>query len=413
MQIAGLMLINITCVVMTWQADTLVALLIAQTASLLSAGVLLERDASSSHRIVSAAIAFPCLLLGCALILALTGTSSLADIESTLRASYRPERADLLVGAGSILGVMATILIVAGCGIQAGLFPFHLISTDMFERSPPWMTGFLALMQRAQALLLIGRIGGAMPGFEATWQLALLILGAASALAAAVLVSRCESLRSLAGHAWLLHGGIVAVALAVAIAEPVVADSAGSSATLADSGGDVPWQMLSARETVLLMFVVAGAALCGLLACEHYLRMPDRRIDFLDDLAGLGRQNPLAAAALIVPLLTLIAVPPLPGFWGMVFLTANAFLPGIESTVSPVLVPSLIVLLALFVVTVGMLLVAGRIVFVMSLVYFHEPIRRLSASGSMLSLISAVFAAVVLTGTGVLPHSLLRLLHKL
>jgi len=411
-RIAGLMLINVACVVLTWQAGTLVTMLIAQAACLLSAGLLLKSDQLSGHRVVAAAVGFPCLLLGFALIITLTGTTDVADIETTLAASYQPDRADLLAGSGSILGIMAAVLIIAGCGIQAGWFPFHLISGDLFEHSPASTSMFLALTQRAQALLIIGRIGTAMAGFEGTWQLVLLILGVASALACAVLVSRCESLRLLSGHAWLLHGGVLAVGLAIMIAEPDTANSGNSVA--ATSGADeAAWQMLTARETVLLMFIVSGSALCGVLACEEFLRLPDRRVDFLDDLAGLGRQSPLVAASLAIPLLTFISIPPLPGFWSLVFLTANAFLPGNESNTSPVLVPSLLVLLALFAVVVGMLLLASRIVYVMSLVYFHEPVRRLAASGGMLSLATAALASVVLATAGLLPGRLLQLLHSL
>ncbi len=412
MRIAGLMLINVACVGLTWQAGTLVTMLIAQAACLLSSGLLLKPDVLSGHRVVAAAVGFPCLLLGFALIITLTGTTDLADIEMTLAASYQPDRADLLAGSGSILGIMAAVLIIAGCGIQVGWFPFHLISGDLFERSPASTSAFLALTQRAQALLIIGRVGGTMVGFEGTWQLVLLILGVGSALACAVLVSRCESLRALSGYAWLLHGGILAVGLAIMIAEPDTANSvtSGNAAAAAD---DSAWQILNARETVLLMFVVGGAALCGVLACEGFLRLPDRRVDFLDDFAGLGRQSQLAAASLAIPLLTFVSVPPLPGFWSLVFLTANAFLPGNESSTSPVLVPSLLVLLALFAVVVGMLLLAGRIVYVMSLVYFHEPLRRLTASGGMLSLTTAALATIVLATTGLLPGRLLQLLHSL
>ena len=204
----------------------------------------------------------------------------------------------------------------------------------------------------------------------------------------------------------------LAVGLAIMIAEPDTANSGNSVA--ATSGADeAAWQMLTARETVLLMFIVSGSALCGVLACEEFLRLPDRRVDFLDDLAGLGRQSPLVAASLAIPLLTFISIPPLPGFWSLVFLTANAFLPANESNTSPVLVPSLLVLLALFAVVVGMLLLASRIVYVMSLVYFHEPVRRLAASGGMLSLSTAALASVVLATAGLLPGRLLQLLHSL
>lgn len=397
---------NVACVGVALQAGSLVTLLIAQAACLLSAGLLLDRHLRPAHRI-AAAVAFPCLLIGFALLTALAGTSDLADIATTLRSSYRPDRLDLLAGAPSILGISATVLVIAGCGLQAGLIPFHSISADLFDDSPAWRAGLLALTQRAMALLILTRVGTSMPGFEHTWQLILLILAAASAVTAALLVSRCESLRTLCAHAWLLHGGLVACGLAIVIAAPETAGSTSIATTHSE------WSLLSPSETVVLLFLIGGAALCGVLASESFLQLPERRIEFFDDLTGLGRQNTLVAAALAIPLLTFIAVPPLPGFWGVVFLTAQAFLPGIESTDSPVLVPSLLVLLALLAIVTGMLLLAGRVAYVLSLVYFHEPLRRFSASGGMIALVGSVSIAVVLLAAGLLPQRLLEMIHLL
>lgn len=402
MRTAALILINVACVGVAAQAGSLVTLVIAQATGLLSAGLLLQSPKKSGHRI-AAAVSFPCVLLGAALLIALSGTSDLANIESTLRYSYRPERLDLLTGAPSILGIATVVLITAGCGVQAGLVPFQSVLSDVFEESPGWTAGLVAVTQRALALLIVGRIGTAMTGFEHSWQLVLMILAAASVATAAVLVCNCDSLRSLCGHAWLLHGGLVMFGVSLLIAAPPTATDP----------VDSNWSLLSARDTVLLVFGTGAVALWGALASESFLRLPDRRIDFFDDLTGLGRQSSLLAATLAMPLLTFIAIPPLPGFWSIVFLSAHAFLPGIESTDSPVLVPSLLVLLTLFVITAGMLLLAGRVIYLLSLVYFHEPLRRLHTGGNAVALAGAVSIAVVLLAVGLLPQRLLEFLHSL
>ena len=402
MRTAALVLMNVASACVAARSGSLITLTIAQATGFLSAGLLLEPHRRSGHR-VAAAIGFSCVLLGIAFLIALTGAGHLIDIERTLRFSYRPERLDLLTGAPSILGISSVVLISAGCAIQAGLIPFQSILCDVFEDSPAWDAGIVAVTQRAQALLLLGRIGAAMPGFEHTWQLVLLIVAAGSAVMAAVLVSRCESLRSLSGHAWLLHGGLVTFGVALFITAP-------DPTTVAIESDR---SLLSGRDTVLLAFATGAFALSGVLACENFLRLPDRRIDFFDDLTGLGRQNSLLAAALAIPLLTLIAIPPLPGFWSIVFLAAHAFLPGIESLDSPVLVPSLLVLLSLFAIIAGMLLLAGRVVYLLSLIYFHEPLRRLPAGGSTVALASSVSVAVLLLAFGLLPHRLLEFLHSL
>ena len=56
----------------------------------------------------------------------------------------------------------------------------------------------------------------------------------------------------------------------------------------------------------------------------EYLGRPDRRLDGVDELAGLGRTRPLAAAMLAVFMFSLAGVPPMAGFWGKLLLFGSA-----------------------------------------------------------------------------------------
>ena len=47
-------------------------------------------------------------------------------------------------------------------------------------------------------------------------------------------------------------------------------------------------------------------------------------MDAVDELAGLGRTRPAAAAVLAVCLLSLTGVPPLAGFWGKLLVFGSA-----------------------------------------------------------------------------------------
>ena len=54
----------------------------------------------------------------------------------------------------------------------------------------------------------------------------------------------------------------------------------------------------------------------GTLATLVYLGRRDRRLDVVEELAGLGRSRPLPAAALALFAVSLVGIPPAAGFWG-------------------------------------------------------------------------------------------------
>ena len=95
------------CAILTWAATTLDALLTLSVVSLVAAGLVIREvrgpiDFDADVRV--ATVGFASLLCGTGLLLALTGTTDLAGIESTLAANYQPDRSDLLTGRGFDLG---------------------------------------------------------------------------------------------------------------------------------------------------------------------------------------------------------------------------------------------------------------------------------------------------------------------
>ena len=67
-----------------------------------------------------------------------------------------------------------------------------------------------------------------------------------------------------------------------------------------------------------------AAATIGAFAVLEHLGRPDRRLDAVDELAGLGRTRPAAAAVLAVCMFSLAGVPPLAGFWGKLLVFGSA-----------------------------------------------------------------------------------------
>jgi NADH-quinone oxidoreductase subunit N len=74
---------------------------------------------------------------------------------------------------------------------------------------------------------------------------------------------------------------------------------------------------LGAGGLAALLFYlgVYAAATVGVFAVLNHVGSVERPIDGVDELAGLGRTQPLAAVAMSIFLFSLAGVPPLFGFW--------------------------------------------------------------------------------------------------
>jgi formate hydrogenlyase subunit 3/multisubunit Na+/H+ antiporter MnhD subunit len=345
---------------------------------------------------------FFCIATAMALLGALGGSSSLETLRATLQESYRPERADLLVGDGSILGITAIALLFVGSAATFGLFPMHGTVQNSFESSPVGVAGTTAILQRLQAVIVVWKIAvTSMPGFESTLQLMCVVFGAASCVSGSILACRSESLRSFTGNLWMAWGGIVLIAVASGLAVEVPADA------------QTVWQLPSGLETAAFALVISSIAVGMLLAAERWLSTSERPVDFAEDLTGLGQQHGLIAFAIACSLLTLSAVPPMPGFWCAAFIAGNAFMPGVESAQGAALVPDAAVLAAAAIVLISLLIVSARSVQFLSLMFHHEPIRRFSIPDHKVRAAVSVAVAGLLFWAGLNAGTVLGWFHKL
>lgn len=353
-------------------------------------------------RQVTDIFSFFCLATGIALLGTLGGSTSLATIRETLAASYRPERLDLLVGDGSILGVASIVLIFVGNAAAFGLFPMHGVVQNTFESSPAGIAGTTALLQRFQAAVVLWKtVFTSMPGFESTTQLICVAFGSCSCLAGSMLSCRSESLRNFTGNLWITWGGVVLIAAA-------------SGNTVESVRNTQPvWNLPTGLETAAFSLVVSAVAVGLILAAERWLSTERRPIDFAEDVTGLGQQRGLIAFAIACSLLTLSAVPPLPGFWCAAFITGNAFLPGIESSEGAALVPNIAVLASAIVLLVSLLLVSARSIRFLSLMFHHNPIRRFDICNEKLPVVIGLTVSGILLWSGLDVGTVLTWFHQL
>ncbi len=422
MQLAGLILISAVCPVVSVWAGTLETLLLVHAASLLAAGKLLaetrpafvsNRECVRNHRYrrfveqfqsqrVVGVVSLFCVATAFALLGGLAGSSSLETITTTLRESYRPGHADLLVGDGSVLGIAAAVLLFVGTAASFGLFPMHAVLMNGFVLSPAGIAGTTSILQRVQAAVVLWKVAVvAMPGFESTVLLLCVVFGAASCMGGSILACRSESLRGLAGSFWISWGGVSLVAAATGLT------------SVAPSDARTAWQFPTGLETAVFSLLTSAVAVAMLLACDHWLTREDRSVDFAEDVTGLGQQHGAMASAIGCSLLAMCAIPPLPGFWCVMFVTGNAFRPGVESTQGPSLVPDASIMFATVLLLISLLLLSARAVHVLSLVFLHEPIRRFEIPGRRVSAWGSLAAVGLLLWTGLNVGTLFAWIHRL
>ena len=122
---------------------------------------------------------------------------------------------------------------------------------------------------------------------------------------------RCwqQNIRRLLAYSSIAHAGYMLIGIAVALA---VAGGAGGTTTVDGIG---------AMMFYVLVYAVATLGAFALLA---WLGDGERQINNVDDLAGLWRNHPWAAAVMAIFMFSLTGLPPLAGFWGKLALFLGA-----------------------------------------------------------------------------------------
>lgn len=383
----------------SWSATSLDALAVLTAVSFAAAGLLVREGVIEAGEGAPAAglaaVSLTCLLCGMALLLALTGTGTLDGIRDTLTANYQPVRTDLLVGDASQLATVAVVFLVTGVAMPLGLFPFHFPLLELFDRAAGWKAGAVAMLVRLQGLALLTKLlEVASIGSGRTVEMLTGMAGAATCVAAAILLSRVESVRQMAAHGWMLSGGLVMLAFSVGVTRPA---SALPHAVAGVPTGTVP----------ALALTVIGLLNCtSLLALDARLTCRGRRPGTLSELTGAGRQTPVTGGLLAASLVSVAGIPPSPLFWGLLLVAAGVFIPGLNDDGSQQQTPGLFLLIAAMVTGGALAVFMGRVVLILGVLFHQEPLRRLNLQRPSLPLLIAASCVALLVLIGLQPSIL-------
>ena len=343
------------------------------------------------------------LLLGFVLLTAITGSTRVETIAEALQTSYltRDAARSAIVGGGSRLLTLALAFVGTALSGYAFAVPFHPRGVDAVARASLSTAPSALLLPRAAALLVWLRLWpSTLTTSEATAQL---LVGVLAGITFVVPLLQARLERNLVRQWTLLavaQGGWLLLSIAARAVDR-------KPAPPSEAWPVIEWNLPNAAQAAWLWLLVDGVALIGLFGVLAYLRRRDRRAEFLEDLQGLTKFEPLAAVCAAVCLLSLTGVPLLAGFWSRLFVGMAAMDVRGEWGPAQLLVPhtGLMALTALAALSsVWSVSIAGRSVWTM---FFGLPLGQPRPAGASSSLFVAVLASLMLLGCGLLPGPLL------
>lgn len=210
-------------------------------------------------------------LLGITLIYGQAGTLNLAHL-----ARLAPERLD------NPLGLAAFLSILIGVGVKAELFPVNTWVPEVYATASSRLSAFLAALVSKLALLVILRLLVLIFHQPEALQV-ILVLGTLGVISGELAAWRARDMRRMLAFSSIGQLGMMFIALAIP-----------------DAGG---------------LLAVLALALHHLLIKSGLFLLADGWGGALERLRGAAGTSPLAAGLFVLFSLSLIGVPPLPGFW--------------------------------------------------------------------------------------------------
>jgi NADH-quinone oxidoreductase subunit N len=264
--------------------------------------------------------------------------------------------------------------------------PFHFYAPDVYQGTTSINAGILAVVPKLAGLIALIRFTLALPPdqFALAWQL-LVVLSLVTMTVGNVSALWQTNVRRLLAFSSIAHSGYMLIGVAVALAAARQGDSA--------SGG---------VAAALFYVVVYALASFGSFAALAWLGASDRDVNELDELSGLSRSQPLAAAALAVFLFSLAGIPPLAGFWGKLALFGSAvrLASGDPSTAT------WFVVLAIAGALNAAIAAAYYLRFIAALYFYDEPAEPAPARGGGGAMAATLVALALVLLTGFFPNLL-------
>lgn len=224
------------------------------------------------------------LLYGCSLIYGFTGTTNFTE----LAAQFSGGEA---VSNGLIVGL---VFLSAGLAFKISAVPFHMWTPDVYEGAPTPVTAFFAVAPKIAAMALILRVMlGPFGALSDQWLQIIWFISVASMILGAFGAVAQTNIKRLMAYSSIGHVGYALMGLA--------------AGTQAGAGA------------VMLYMAIYLFMNVGTFAVILSMKVRERMVERISDLAGLSKTRPGMAFALMLFMFSMAGIPPLAGFIGKFF----------------------------------------------------------------------------------------------
>lgn len=227
------------------------------------------------------------LLYGASLIYGFAGTVSFTGIATALQ------------GEASIGVIFGLVFVLAGLAFKMSMVPFHMWTPDVYEGAPTPVTAFFASAAKMAAVAITLRIAiVAFPGIKLQWQQIIVFISILSMIVGSFGAIGQTNIKRFMAYSSIGHMGFALVGLAAGTEKGVAG--------------------------VLVYLAIYLLMTLGTFAAILSMRIGDRYVENIGDLAGLSRNNGWMAFVLAMLMFSLSGIPPLAGFFAKyyVFLAA-------------------------------------------------------------------------------------------
>ncbi|MEW6080010.1 MAG: NADH-quinone oxidoreductase subunit N [Thermodesulfobacteriota bacterium] len=233
------------------------------------------------------------LLYGIALFYGAAGSTSLKSLaDITVRNSF--QNYTIIIGM---------VLMIIGFGFKIAVVPFHMWTPDVYQGAPAPITGFMSAGPKAAAFAALIRIFvEALPSARNEWVDLVWILAVLTMTVGNVVALVQDNVKRMLAYSSIAHAGYIMVAF-------IAAREMGISSVL--------FYLLA------YTFMNLGAfAIITVIGGRN-----EERVN-VQDFAGFGYRNPVAAVMMSLFLFSLAGIPPTAGFMGKFYIFSAAIKEG-------------------------------------------------------------------------------------
>ena len=306
---------------------------------------------------VLGSVASGMLLFGASLIYGFCGGTAFVQISRAL-----------LDGRGAEIGtVIGLVFVVAGLAFKVSAVPFHMWTPDVYEGAPTPVTALFAVAPKIAAMsLLVSVLMGPFKPLFVQWQQIIVVASVLSMALGAFAALRQQNIKRLMAYSSIGNVGYVLLGLA--------------------SGS------VKGIEAVVFYLAIYLVMTLGVFATILMMKRRGVMLESIADFAGLARNQPMMAFAMLIFMFSLAGIPPLAGFWGKLYI----FIAAVEAKLY---VPAVLGVLASVVASYYYL----RIVKVM---YFDEPAEAVDRPVFGINRAVALVAAFLIAVFSLMPQPL-------